>query len=489
MVRTLSFRQLLLSILALWYDLSQKEVGARAGIPQKQVSHYLRRERLVEIKDEVFERLLGAVGCPPAAVRIVTACLEGLEALEQDGDLTAEEKGEIEGAALTTARMTRATVTEAVRLSRAPAMDHPSLGDASLSRQRAETLGSRLKDLPQDLRLALVQSTEEFQSWALCEWLCAESAREASRHWKRSAGLARLAREVAQRVSGPESWRNRLRGYSAAHGANSLRVSGELNAAEAAFEEAKRLWHSGSDPAPLLDPGRLLDLEASLRRDQRRFAEALTLLDEAAAIGASPARILINKAFTLEVMGDYERAVETLLQAQPLVESQGDPGLLYMMRFNLAVNSCHLGLYVEAAGLVRQVREAAMERSEENELTRVLWLEGRIAAGLGRTSEARGLLEQARREFGRRDMVADAALTLLEEATLLLRDGQTAEVKVLGRELAGVLESKGVHREALAALRLFQEAAERETATIQLARRVLSYLYRARYDQGLWFTL
>jgi hypothetical protein len=39
----------------------------------------------------------------------------------------------------------------------------------------------------------------------------------------------------------------------------------------------------------------------------------------------------------------------------------------------------------------------------------------------------------------------------------------------------------------MAALRLFQEAAERETATTELARRVLGFLYRARYDQGLRF--
>ena len=431
-----------------------------------------------------FWVIVDTVGCPPAAVRLVTACLEGLKALEQGTDLTAEEKGEIEDGALATARMTRATLTEAVRLSRTPATSHPSRGEASLSRERAEALGPRLKDLPPDVRLAVVQVAEEFQNWALCEWLCAESAREASRHWERSAGLVRLAGEIAERVSGPEGWRNRLRGYSAAHAANSLRVAGELNAAEAAFEEAKRLWLSGSDPASLLDPGRLLDLEASLRRDQRRFGEALTLLEEAASVGTSPARILIKKGFTLEVIGDYERAVETLLQAKPLVESQGDPRLLYMLRFNLAVNSCHLGLYGEAAGLVQQVREAAIERGDENELTRVLWLEGRIAAGQGRTSEARTLLGQARREFGQRAMIADAALTLLEEAVLLLGDGQTAEVKKLARELAGVLESKGVHREALAALRLFQEAAERETATTELTRRVLGYLYRAAMTRG-----
>ena len=66
--------------------------------------------------------------------------------------------------------------------------------------------------------------------------------------------------------------------------------------------------------------------------------------------------------------------------------------------------------------------------------------------------------------------------------------GRRAEVKSLARELAAVFEAKGVHREALAALRLFYEAAEHEEATADLARRVLRYLFRARYDQGLRFT-
>jgi hypothetical protein len=84
-------------------------------------------------------------------------------------------------------------------------------------------------------------------------------------------------------------------------------------------------------------------------------------------------------------------------------------------------------------------------------------------------------------------MSYDVALTLLEEAILLLEEGREAEVKLLAKELEKVFESKGVHREALAALRLFQEAAEREEATPELARRVLNYLFRARHDQGLRF--
>jgi tetratricopeptide (TPR) repeat protein len=486
MSHKLSFRQYLLSFLTLWNDRSWKQVGAAAGMPQKQVSQHLRRGALT---DATFDRLLAAIPTLPGAVEIVTACLEALEALEQDDGLTPEEKHEIERGALLAARAMRKALTEQALLSRdAPPAGYPRNDDVRDLRKRAGELWEHLEELPPGARVELVRTAPKYQSWALCERICQESVTEASRNVERAAGLARLALEVAERIQGPEDWRSRVRGYAAAHVANALRVAGDLNAADALLETAKQLWKAGSDPDSVLDPGRLFDLEASLRRAQRRFDEALQALDEAVVVGRSPARILVNKGFTLEIMGEHVHAIETLLQAAPLVEAEGDPRLLYMQRFNLAVNYCHVGLCGDATELLDQVREMATSRGDEIEVLRVIWLEGRIAAGMGRSPEARSLLAQARREFGARRMGYDAALALLEEAVLLLEEGLSSEVRKLARGLAEVFRSNGVHREALAALRLFQEAAERETATADLVRRVLRFLYRARHDQGLRFT-
>jgi hypothetical protein len=475
--------QLLISVLALIYDRSQKELEVKAGLPPKSLSQYLRRGHLM--KQATFERLLAALDCKPAAVWIVRACLEALDALEQSSDLTAEERTEIEEAALGAARLTREDLTEAVLRARAaPTTGYPLAADLVTARFRAAEQWERLKG--EEHQLVVVRVAEEYQNWALCEKVCDESERQASRTVEHAAALARLAQEIADRVRGPEEWCNRVCGYAAAHGANALRVAGELKVARAALEPAKHLWHAGSDPLGVLDPGRLLDLEASLCRDERRFAEALALLDEAAAVGRSPERVLIKKGFTLEVMGEYGQAVETLLRAEPLVVRLGDPRLLYMLRFNLAVNYTHVSRYGEATKLLDQVR--ALAAGAEIERCRVIWLEGRIAAGLGRSADARRLLAEARRRFVTENMMADASLALLEEAALLLDEGGTAEVKILARELASVLKSKGVHREALAALQLFQRAAEREAATAELARSVLRFLFRARHDQGLQFT-
>jgi tetratricopeptide (TPR) repeat protein len=332
----LTFRQKLILMLAVWYDLSQKEIEALARMPPKGLSEVLRRQRGSEIKDELLERVLAAMKCSPAAASVVTGCLESLAALEAESGLTAEEKDEIEAEVLALSRLCRETLIEATRLSRSvPAEGYPEPHELDAARWRAEELFSRLKDEPETTRSAVVRVVEECQTWAMCEQACHASERAASRDLK-AAAWARLAQEIAERVRGPEPWRRRVQGYAAAFAANVVRVQGDdLEAADAAFAEAKRLWESGADPAGVLDPGRLLDLEASLRRDQRRFDEALDLLRQAEAVGHNPARALIKQGSTLEVMGDYEAAVEALSRAAPRLDRQADAQLWYSHRFNL----------------------------------------------------------------------------------------------------------------------------------------------------------
>jgi tetratricopeptide (TPR) repeat protein len=432
-----NLRSLLISILALWHDRSQKEIGAASGIPQKRISQLLRRAK---IEENVFERLLASVSDEPAEVAIVTSCFNSLAALREDRELTAAERAEVELGVLELASVGRRILTEAVRRSRAaPAMDrYPQPADLEPARWHAALLFQVLQGLPEDEQRALVKAAREYQR---------------------------------------------------AHVANVLRVAGKLKASAALFQKAKRLWAAGSDPDGVLDPGRLLDLEASLCRAQRRFEEALALLEQARVVSRCQGRILIKKGFTLEVMGDYEQAIETLLEAEALPDVQADPRLRNILCGNLALDFCHVGRFAEAAELAQKVRRVAAEMGDMIGLLRVTWIEGRISAGLGQTGEALSLLAQARREFTNRKMGYDVALALLEEAALLLDEGRTAEVRVLTRGLPTIFEAEEVHREALAALRLFLEAAEREAATAELARRVLRYLFRARHDQGLPFEL
>ncbi len=76
----------------------------------------------------------------------------------------------------------------------------------------------------------------------------------------------------------------------------------------------------------------------------------------------------------------------------------------------------------------------------------------------------------------------DVALVSLEMAILYAGLGRTEQVKTLARHMTPIFQAHSIHREALAALTLFRQAAERERVTAELAREILSYLRKARYD-------
>jgi hypothetical protein len=50
-----------------------------------------------------------------------------------------------------------------------------------------------------------------------------------------------------------------------------------------------------------------------------------------------------------------------------------------------------------------------------------------------------------------------------------------------------IFQAQQVHREALAAVILFREAAEKEAVTVDLIRRIQDYLGKARHDPKLRF--
>jgi tetratricopeptide (TPR) repeat protein len=226
-----------------------------------------------------------------------------------------------------------------------------------------------------------------------------------------------------------------------------------------------------------------------LRIDQFRLPEATDLLDRALMVerGSLRPNLLIKKARLLEWTADYEGALSTLGQAASLISGKEEPRLLWLLRFNPAVNLCHLGRYAEAQDPLPAAWALTVQLGNELDKLRLHWLEGRIAAGLGKTEDAVIALSQVRTEFAGRGIAYDAALATLELAILYLEQGRTLDVKMLARQMAPIFRAQGVHREALAALRLFCEAAEKEAATVELVRRLAEYLYRARHNPSLRF--
>ena len=480
--------QPILWFLAAWRNLTHKEVAANSGRTPGQISQLLTR-RETPLEESVFQELLPAVNARPAHAAITAAWFESLLSVDAEDRLTPGERDAVELWLLGDTRKRREAAVELVLRSReAPPLDeYPRPEHVEPARWRAGLQLVILRGLTDEERLAAVKSIRKFQTWALAEAVADESTRCASKDLDKAEAWARLAVEIAERVKGPEGWQKRVRGYAAAAGPNVLRVRGKLEEADAGLEAANRLWLAGSDPDGILDPGRLLDFEGSLRRDQRRFDDALDRFARARQVSHHPGRVLINRGFTLEVMGEYEPAIETLREAETLLSPRDEPRLWNTLDFNLAVNYSHLGRFREATELVERARPRAVQLRDELDLIRFDWLDGRIAAGFGQARKARQLLESALDGFRARKLWYDVALAFLELAALLLREGKKAEVRALTPILVDVFKSKKVYVEALKALRCFLDAAKSGTADEELARRVLRFLFRARHDQGLRF--
>jgi tetratricopeptide (TPR) repeat protein/transcriptional regulator with XRE-family HTH domain len=443
------------------------------------VSQYERGSK--PLSRERLERLLAPLGQPPEAVDVLLFA-HGLIFPEPPATseaspvpLSPEELRLIDRAAM-------ASGWSAAEHVRAEAIRWRKREKADAAKQGAEEAFQRLLALPPEERRRLLFAGS--WSWALALRFSEGSLRKAAHRPEEALELADLALSIAERSAGPESWRSRLTGFCWAHVANARRVANDHAGADEAFARAWDLWRAGADADGLLPEWRLFDLEASLRRAERRFPEALELLDWArAGCGGDPlavGRILLKKERAFNQMGDVEAALAALTEAAPFIEASGDRRLLFALRFNMADDLCHLRRFAEAAALLPQVREMAVQQSNELDLLRVMWLTSKTDAGQGRMEEALAGLEQVCEQFMVYELPYEAALASLDLAVLYLEAGRTAEVKDLAVASGRVFRMNGIDREALASFSLFCDAARQEIATLELVRRVRAEIEEIR---------
>ncbi len=480
----LPLRSFLLLFLRLLKRKTVRKLSRLSTLSVKQIGS-IERGQVKKVADEDLQRLFDALGCTEAEVVLVHSCLEALDGLDPAADpaLTAAQERYLAAAR----RRLRSRMAAPGNPPENPVSEYPCPYEVELDRTEAAGAWERLSEaMTLSGMIRAVRSSHESRLWAFAERLCDESERAASQDPRRALDLSIVAVGVALHLKVWEPWRVRLLGFAVAHRANALRVANRLAAADRTFALARRLWAAGLDPDRLLDPGRLFDLEASLRRAQRRFAEALDLLEKATPLTRRPVHVALKMAFTLDTMGEYRRAIQVLKEVGPLVEAHPERRLKSIQRFNLAGALAHVGLHQQAARLLPVLRR--LVENDRQDRIRFRWLEGRIAAGLGRTDDALKALADARAGFAEHGLGYDVALSLVETAAILLERGEYPEVQRLAAELADVFRKNGIHEEAKKALRLFEEAVARQAATAELARLLLAWLFRARNDPGLVFT-
>lgn len=359
-----------------------------------------------------------------------------------------------------------------------------------LEAERAGEQLAELAELPFETQLDAVRHDEELQSWGLCQALLKRSRQAVLSDPYRAIDDATLAVQVASRLSTAydPAWVLDLEARTYAHLGNARRVLGELRSAEDAFRSAEWCLAQGGTGSKAVE-AEIWNLKASLRRAQKRFDEAIELLDKALAIylhdpeEGDPhlaGRVLVNKARALSSMGDLESAIALVCEAESLVENKREPRLLLSLRHNRAFYLSELERYVDAEALLASVWIMVRECGSELDNLRVHWLQGRIDLGLGRLEQAGDVLRQVQAEFFERKMAFDAALASLDLAVVYAVQGKSQELKQLALAVLPLFDDREVHHEALAMLLLFQRACEEERLTVGLARHLSTRLLRTR---------
>jgi transcriptional regulator with XRE-family HTH domain len=351
---------------------------------------------------------------------------------------------------------------------------------AATERAIAGSLWGYLASLPEEARPKAVEREALFHRWGFAERLWRESLNAASDDHRRALALGELSKAVVERADVSPEFRLRLEGLALSAIANARRVGGDLLAADLDFARAKVLWEAGAAGDPgLLDEASFHALEATLRRAQRRFPEALACLDRAFATamqGVDVSYLLISKGNILLDLQRHEAAAAQFEEALARGRSTSSSRLTWLARFNLAACLCSLDRACEAEGALPALHQGAVEFGNGLDLLRIRWLEGQIQAASGRRDDAIATLALVRDGFLTRKILFDGALAGLERSVLLLEAGDLAAVKVEAPELAATFQQLKVAPELLASLGLFCAAAEAERATAEQARHMLARL-------------
>lgn len=359
-------------------------------------------------------------------------------------------------------------------------------GVEAMARRAREERDAARRDVAILCRLAadersarVLGARTRFRSPAVAEGLlaaCRRRIHDDPEEARRLAGLVPVVLSVL-RPPAPRARVEALRLRALAWEANALRVVGRIAEADAAFGRVRAgLAREAFDDALL--HADVSSLEASLRIDQARYAEARALLDRAVLLFRQEGerlelgRVLTQRGIVERREGDASQAIETQREVLALIAVEDDAALHLSAVSNLALALCDAERFAEAAELIAAKEPLFAAQQGARWRARQGVLRGRIAHGVGSLDQAERLFVEVREGAIRHGDFFSAALASLELATLYLEQGRTRELREVAAVVGAVFQAHDLRRESAAALLLFTRAVRSDRLTAAMVRRL-----------------
>ena len=315
------------------------------------------------------------------------------------------------------------------------------------------------------------------RAWRHCEALLEESWRMRHDDPEQMLWLAVVAVAAAESIDpairGPRALADLQARARAALG-NARRAGDDLHAAEADLLAALEPAGVGTgDPLVLAE---ILERLGIAYVEQRRFAEARQVLGGALRLYEREGRrheagvVLMHMGLAAMYEPASQAAVDHFLAALPRLDAEREPKAIPACLHNLAWTWADCGQFEEARDLAAQNRKLFADHPEPLNQAKLVWLDGRIAAGFGQLGRAERCFQRARDVFLARKLPYTAAVVALDLATLWLERGRTAEARALVSETIATFGILRIEREAFMAVLLLGHAVREDRLTVAILR-------------------
>jgi len=366
------------------------------------------------------------------------------------------------------------------------------LSREEMAELQAEELWNELRDRSPPEQQELLHHRVRLITPALVDRLCSESRRAGRDDHQLGIRIAKLAIEAVAGLD-PErcddELRRRLKIKGWAELSNAHRAAMDFASSEEAMAVAEELISGTAIDRETR--ASVVSIKASLRRDQRRFDEAHSLVDESislARLTGRPAWIakhLINKATIHNLAGEPAAGISLLEEAVDLIRDSEEEELLLAAYFNLVVCYVDAGRIRDAAEQLPTIRQYYRDHGQLYQSIRLRWLEGRVTRDLEGPEAAEAAFLEARASFLEMEDYHDAALVCLDLADLYIRSKRHAELRELTASLVPLFDTLKLRGEKLLSFKIFCSAVESREATAALVENVRGHLQEARAPGNL----